>query len=135
MKQEVILSIVIKTIGKQQYAYQAYRNGNRIVQKYLGNIADNKVKKMLEELKRTNQVQQRFYPLFWDVEPNKINIRKNARYIIERVLEVGDTAAFQWIQNMYPTRLILDTCNTSRKISEKSRTFWKIWLGEMPNAQ
>ena len=128
------MSIVIKSIGKQRYAYQAYRNGARVAQRYLGNIADKNVKKMIEEIQRGNQVQQRFHPLFWDVDPNKISTRRNARYIIERILEVGDIDAFRWIQEIYPTRLILETCNTSRKISEKSRIFWKIWLGGMPNA-
>lgn len=128
------MSIVIKRIGKQQYAYQAYRDGTRVIQKYLGNIADNKVKTVIEKTKRENKVQQQYYSLFWDTDPHKIDIRRNARYIIERILEIGDLNAFRWIQEIYPTRLILETCNTSRKISEKSRIFWKIWLGETPNA-
>ena len=128
------MSIVIKRIGKQQYAYQAYRNGDRVVHRYLGNIADNNVKNVIEKTKRENQVQQQYYPLFWDTDPQKINIRRNARYIIERVLELGDLNAFRWIQEIYPARLILETCNTSRKISEKSRIFWNIWLGKVPNA-
>jgi len=134
VKQEMPLSITIKTIGKQRYAYQAYRNGDRVTQRYLGNIADKNVERMIAEIKGGNQVQPRFYPLFWDVDPRKINIRRNSRYIIERVLEVGSIDAFRWIQEIYPTRLILETCNVSRKISEKSRIFWKIWLGGMSDA-
>jgi len=128
------LSIVIKTIGKQKYAYQAYRNGGKVVQRYIGNIANNDVRRMIEKIKKANQIQQCLYPLFWDVNPEKINIRRNARYIIERVLEFGDIDAFRWIQEIYPTHLILEICTTSRKISEKSRIFWQIWLGRIPNA-
>lgn len=133
IKWEGLLSIVIKTIGKQQYAYYAYRNGDKVIHKYLGNITRKNVKKLIEEIGRTNKVPQQFYHLFWDVDPDKIDIRKNSRYIIERILEIGDIDAFRWIQEIYPTRLILETCNTSRKISEKSRIFWQIWLEKIQN--
>jgi len=122
------LSIVIKTIGKQKYAYQAYRNGGKVTQRYLGNISDKHVATKIEETRSEKQVDRRFHPLFWDVDPAKISIRGNAGYIIERVLEVGDLSAFRWIQEIYPTRLIAETCSTSRKISGKSKAFWNIWL-------
>lgn len=128
------MSIVIKTIGEKRYAYQAYRNGNRVMQRYLGSISDKNVAVKVDELRMEKRIAKRFRPLFWDANPDEINIRKNARYIIERILEVGDLNAFRWIQKIYPTRLITETCSTSRKISEKSRIFWKIWLGETNDA-
>jgi hypothetical protein len=120
---------VIKTIGNKKYAYQAYRNGNRVTHRYLGSVSDQNVSAKISELKMEKQIPQQLYPLFWDAAPGKINLRTNARYIVERVLEMGNLEAFQWIQKLYPTRLIMETCGTSRKISEKSKTFWKIWLG------
>ena len=74
-----MLSIVIKSIGKQRYAYQAYRNGTRVAQRYLGNVADKNVEKRIAGLQKGNQVQRRFYPLFWDVDPGKISIRGKKR--------------------------------------------------------
>lgn len=128
------MSIVIKTVGKHRYAYHSYRDGGRVVHRYLGNAADDRVKESIKKMKKPARVDPRFHYLFWDTNPAGINLRGNARYIIERVLEIGDLSAFRWIQRIYPTGLILETCNTSRKVSEKSRVFWNIWLGESPRA-
>lgn len=122
------MSIVMKTIGNKKYAYQAYRKGDKVIHRYLGKISDKNVLTRIEAIKTERQVPPQFYPLFWDVAPDKISIRTNAKYIVERVLEMGTFEAFQWIQKLYPTKLIAETCATSRKISEKSKIFWKIWL-------
>jgi len=128
------VSIVIKTIGKKQYAYHAYRSGDRVLQRYLGNVTDRNVSATIKALKAENRVPQWLHPLFWDVDPATISIRGNARYVIERILETGSLEAFQWLQDVYPTRLIAETCSTSRKISEKSRNFWETWMGRNANA-
>src|SRR3990170_3080453 len=49
---------------------------------------------------------------------------KNARYVIERILELGGLDALQWLQRNYPTRRIVETLEISRKITPKSRNFF-----------
>ncbi|MBF0328857.1 MAG: hypothetical protein HQL10_06840 [Nitrospirae bacterium] len=78
-----------------------------------------------DEAKR---VPVRFRSLFWDTSLANININKNARYIIERILELGDLNALNWMQKVYPAQKILDVLNVSRSISEKSKNFWDIWF-------
>ncbi|MBZ0221164.1 MAG: hypothetical protein K8I01_12130 [Candidatus Methylomirabilis sp.] len=73
-------------------------------------------------------VPSEFYHLFWYVDPEKVDLGKSARYVIERVLELGDLNALKWIQMLYPTGLIFETLKTSRKISHKSKNFWGIWF-------
>ena len=124
------MSIVIKTIGREKYAYHAYRNGSKVIHRYLGNISDKNVSGKIKELQTEKLIPRQFHPFFWDVDPDKVNLRKNARYIVERILEIGTLEAFRWIQKLYPTGLITETCDTSRKISEKSKIFWKIWNGD-----
>ena len=124
------MSIAIKTIGNKKYAYHAYRSGNKIVQRYLGSVSDKNVSAKIEKLETEKRLPRQFYPLFWDTAPERINIRKNARYIVERVLELGNLEAFRWIQKLYPTKFIEETLGTSRKVSEKSKIFWKIWNGD-----
>ena len=34
--------------------------------------------------------------LFWDADPNKIDPQKNARYIIERVADLGNDKEARW---------------------------------------
>ena len=129
------MSVVIKKVGNNEYAYLAYRRGGKVVQKYLGAVADSKVRRMIANIEAEKSVPRRFRSLFWDTDLSKITVRNNASYIIERVLELGGLGAVRWIQKMYPTRQIVETCESSRKISDKSKNFWRIWFGDNNLAQ
>lgn len=119
------MSIIIKN---DRYAYLAYRSGKKVVQRYLGLITNPDVARKVEELGRERNVPEELYYLFWDTDPKGIDLKKNARYVIERVLEIGGLDALQWVQRLYPTRRIIETLETSRKITPKSKNFWAIWF-------
>jgi len=123
------MAILIKKIGSKKYAYRAYRQGGKVVHKYLGPASDMQVMQKVQEFAAEKKIPDKFFSLFWDAETSSIGIKKNARYIIERVLEMGSMDAVQWIQRTYPTRLIIEVCESSRKISQKSKNFWRIWFG------
>lgn len=123
------MSIVVKKIGNREYAYLAYRSGNKVIQKYLGAASDPTVAAKKIALDETRRIPERFFALFWDVDPHTVNMKQHARYIIERILEMGGLDALFWIQRVYPTSLIIETNMASRKISDKSRSFWNIWFG------
>lgn len=123
------MSIVVKKIGKREYAYLAYRSGKRVVHKYIGPASDPSVATRMAGIEEERNIPGRFQPLFWDVDPRTIDVKQHARYIIERVLEMGGLDALYWIQRLFPTKLIMETCEVSRKISPKSRNFWEIWFG------
>ncbi len=122
------MSVVIKKKGKRKYAYLAYRTGSKVTHKYLGPLADPDVATKVDKLRAEKDIPRRFHHLFWDADPKAIDLRANARYVIERVLELGDVNAFSWLQRLYPTGRIIETCATSRKVSAKSKNFWEVWL-------
>lgn len=72
-------------------------------------------------------------PFFWDSDPSKINLEKNSPYIIERVLELGDEKAVHWLFKEFSLTEIKSTLHQSRRISEKSRSYWLIVLDERIN--
>ena len=123
------MSIVVKKIGKKEYVYLAYRSGKRVVHKYIGPASDPGVATRMARIEEEKNIPDRFQSLFWDVDPRTIDVKQHARYIIERVLEMGGLDALYWIQRLFPTKLIMETCEVSRKISPKSRNFWEIWFG------
>jgi len=123
------MSMVTKKIGNREYVYLAYRSGKKIIQKYLGPASDPEIEKKKKAREETKRIPERFYALFWDVDPRRVDIKQHARYIIERVLEMGGLDALFWIQRVYPTGLIIETNGMSRKISARSRNFWNIWFG------
>ena len=64
--------------------------------------------------------------LFWDVDPKKIDPKKHARYIIERVLDLGNDNEVRWLTHQYPSKLIKETFKKSRALHPKSTALWKL---------
>ncbi len=64
--------------------------------------------------------------LFWDVDPRSIDPRRHARYIIERILDLGDEEEVRWLARTYSRRMIRDTMARSRTLHEKSRSLWTL---------
>ena len=53
---------------------------------------------------------------------------EHARYIIERIAELGDGQAAGWLTQQYPAAAIYDVVNSSRRVSPKSANFWRLKL-------
>lgn len=64
--------------------------------------------------------------LFWDVNPKTIDPKKNSRYIIERILDFGNTKEVRWMNSYYSKRLIKSVLGTSRVLHAKSRSLWTL---------
>lgn len=73
-------------------------------------------------------------PIFWDLDVNKLDIRKNSRQIIERILEWGDIAQVHWMFANFPKKEITETIKSSRQLSKKSANFWADYY-EVPKKE
>lgn len=96
---------------------------------YLGRADDPAISLKTAGMTRNAKIPAEFNHLFWDTDPGKIDLRRNANYVIEKVLEHGRLGEMEWLAGVYPGRRILEVAETSRSVSERSRNFWKIWLG------
>ncbi len=123
------MNVVKKKIGGNEYAYLVAREGKNVVYKYLGSTKKPHVVRIISDKKDSVSVPDSLRPLFWDTSLNNIHVKRNARYIIERVLEFGDMHALSWLQKVYPVQTIVDVLNLSKVISKKSRELWMIWFG------
>lgn len=63
-------------------------------------------------------------PIFWDLDAEKLDIKKNSRQIIERVLEYGNTLPVHWMFENYSKEEIVEVVKYSRQLSQKSANFW-----------
>jgi hypothetical protein len=124
------MSIAIKKIGGREYAYRAFRNGKKVIQSYLGPVNDRDVVAQIAAIEKDKSVPSRLFKFFWDVDPKKLDARRHSRFIIERILDLGDLDAFWWAQKQYPTALLIEVSLTSRRLSQRSKQFWKIWFEE-----
>ena len=75
--------------------------------------------------KQKNKIELR-QSLFWDVDPAKIDVDKNARYVIERILDFGDEHELSWMNRYYSEEKIKDVVKKSRVLFDKSRYFWSL---------
>jgi Family of unknown function (DUF6922) len=72
--------------------------------------------------------QEALKPFFWETDLEKMDIRLHKTYIIERILELGDKPAVQWLFTTYSLSEIKDILEKSRNVSSKSRNYWDIVL-------
>jgi Family of unknown function (DUF6922) len=123
------MSIIIRKIGNRKYGYLVLREGERVSHRYIGSAESPKVAQLIMYRNEKSAIPERLRTLFWDTSLRKIHIKKNARYIIEKILEYGDMDAVEWLEKVYSLSIIIDTLFLSRSITKKSRNFWMIWFG------
>lgn len=63
--------------------------------------------------------------LFWDVDPKTIDPEKNAKYIIERMLEFGNDDEVRWMWSYYSLGLIRDVVDNRRGIRPTVKPLWE----------
>ena len=65
--------------------------------------------------------------LFWDVNPKAIDPQKHARYVIERILELGNDSEVSWMMHYYPPRTVKNTLERSRGVLHgKTKALWSL---------
>ncbi len=64
--------------------------------------------------------------LFWDIDPKTIDTERNARYVIERILDLGNLHDTRWLQAHYPEEKIKRVILMSRRLHKKSANFWRV---------
>ena len=67
--------------------------------------------------------------LFWDVDPKTIDPKKHARYIIERIMDLGNDDEVRWMWQTYPRRVLKNVVDRSRVVHAKSKSLWQLMLG------
>jgi len=60
--------------------------------------------------------------LFWDV--SDIDLEKNKRFVIERILSFGNEGDVEWMRERYGDEVIKEVVRNSRRLDKKSSLFW-----------
>jgi hypothetical protein len=64
--------------------------------------------------------------LFWDVDPRKIDTEKNARYIIERVLGLGQPSEAGWVFKNYTKPIIKSVRSAQGSAEPQIKSLWSL---------
>ncbi len=65
---------------------------------------------------------------FWDCDFVQLNMQDYYRFIVERVLNLGNTESVRWLLAHTEESSIRNVVNGSRNLSDKTRNFWKTIL-------
>jgi len=65
---------------------------------------------------------------FWEVNFEKLDVKKNSAYILIRLLEYGDEKAIGWMKRHFTKDDIENVLFHFRGISPKSANYWALML-------
>ena len=66
--------------------------------------------------------------LFWDTNPKKIDVKKNAQYIIERIADFGNDKEARWVLDFYKKALLKKVISKSRCLRPDTKKLWTMML-------
>lgn len=72
----------------------------------------------------STQLPQEFHHYFWDINAAKLNPAEHPKYVINRLMNIGNVAAIRWMRRSFPQDLIIETVKTMRDFSSKTAMFW-----------
>jgi hypothetical protein len=68
-------------------------------------------------------------PYFWDTDIHAVDIKKNRRFIIERLLMFGRPGQVQWIIRHYSKKDIAEVIKRSKSIDKRTASYWAVHFG------
>jgi len=75
---------------------------------------------------------EQFSRFFWDTNLSDLDIAKNTFFIVERLLERGDTEAITWMLKTYSAAQVMKVLQKSRSLSRRSARFWSLYFDLNP---
>lgn len=72
--------------------------------------------------------------LFWDTDPDKIDYDKHPRYVIEKVVTMGQFEDWQEIKRYYGIEMIKNKCLEVRSFDPKTLSFLSV-IFDVPKEQ
>ena len=70
--------------------------------------------------------------LFWDVDPNAIDLQRDTRYVLGRVLERGRLADVRWAISVFGLEAVrlFFRAGDHPEISRRTRAFWRAFFAD-----
>ncbi len=72
-----------------------------------------------------NKLPQFIHKLFWDIDPESLNLKKDYFIIIERLLNYADDQSLKWLLDFYDKEKVKEVVKNSRKLTPKTANYWR----------
>ncbi len=66
--------------------------------------------------------------ILWDVDIEKLDIKRHKKFIIERIIKYGNEKDVRWMLKTYSLKEIGEVVKKSRNIDRKSANYWALRL-------
>lgn len=70
----------------------------------------------------------KFHTFFWDIDAKSLNPSEKNLFVIQRLLDKGDTESVSWILQNYDRETIKKAFTSLRDFSPKIGRFWQLYL-------
>lgn len=77
-------------------------------------------------------IPQHLTPLFWDVDPAKLERDQHRTFVVERVLEKGRPESVRWLGRIYAPQEMVEVLRISKNISRRTAHLWSKLLQVPP---
>ena len=81
------------------------------------------------DMRKRSSVPQYLRWLFWDTDPSTLDLERHRKYVIERVLEFGNDAAYRWLLATFSQEDIVAVVKTSSRISRRTAVMMANFYG------
>ncbi|MDQ3032183.1 MAG: hypothetical protein M3Y87_07195 [Myxococcota bacterium] len=72
--------------------------------------------------------------LLWDVDPETVDLRRHADYVMERVMSRGTLAAMRWLRETYARDELASFLERrGDRLAPRERAYWRLIAG-LPRA-
>lgn len=77
----------------------------------------------------SKNVKKLFEPaLFWDARARDIDLKKHSHYVIERILNYGNSKDLKRLRDIYSDQELIEVVKTNRAIIPKTAIFWATYF-------
>jgi hypothetical protein len=68
--------------------------------------------------------------LFWDVDPDTVDLGLHAQYVMERVMSRGTWEAMRWLKSTYSREQLADfLLRSGDRLTPRDRAYWSLIAG------
>lgn len=68
--------------------------------------------------------------LFWEVDPDTIDLERHRDYVLERVMARGDWTAMRWLIRTVPAAQLAEfLVRKGKRLAPRERAFWSLIAG------
>lgn len=77
-------------------------------------------------------IPKEFYSLFWDVDVEKLDPSQKPFFVIQRMIDRGNTNSVKWVRKSFSDLQITDTFKKIRDFSPRVGNYWQMVLNINP---